>query len=544
MANRKISALSAILSGDVSTANDYLPIVDASALDVDKNKRITVAELGETILAANLSTNIAIQGDAVLTGTTHFTLEIRRAGGGDRINFGTSTAGGGAILHLFNDGATDYEPLTIRGEDVRFETRTGVGAVTERARIDNTGLLLTASSGGRTSYVAHDLDGPYFQVGNNGDQWSWRDAGGTTIAILSRTGRLTLGAAGQSNPLAVVASDTVGDCFISFLESDKSTRKGYFGYGAGASDGFYIANEETNASIFYGTNGSGGHTFSANGAVQFQVAHSGSAVNYLQVTGAATGNTPYFEALGSDSNVGIAFYAKGSGSLDFHTNSSTLQFRVQHTASAVNYLQITGGAAGNGVVLMAQGSDSNVYLEYYAKGTGGHRFFTNSGTEQVRIDHVANAVNRMHIYGGATGGKPTLWAVGSDTNVGINLITSGTGPTSFLSHGGSWQQFTIAATASAVNYVQVTGSVTGSDPTISAQGSDADIWLLLQGKGASGIRLYGGTNELGRFKESPADTETALLVRCNDGGVFTLQQVTMGADNSGGAGFRVLRVPN
>lgn len=41
-----------------------------------------------------------------------------------------------------------------------------------------------------------------------------------------------------------------------------------------------------------------------------------------------------------------------------------------------------------------------------------------------------------------------------------------------------------------------------------------------------------------------ADTQTALLLRCNDGGVYTLQRVTMGADDSGGAGYRLLRVPN
>ncbi|MFQ5789727.1 MAG: hypothetical protein ACE5JI_04545 [Acidobacteriota bacterium] len=44
--------------------------------------------------------------------------------------------------------------------------------------------------------------------------------------------------------------------------------------------------------------------------------------------------------------------------------------------------------------------------------------------------------------------------------------------------------------------------------------------------------------------DDPADTETALLIRRNVGGVFTLQRVSMGAANSGGAGFKLLRVPN
>ncbi len=41
-----------------------------------------------------------------------------------------------------------------------------------------------------------------------------------------------------------------------------------------------------------------------------------------------------------------------------------------------------------------------------------------------------------------------------------------------------------------------------------------------------------------------ADGETALLVRRNVGAAFTLQRVSMGIADSGGAGFKVLRVPN
>lgn len=43
---------------------------------------------------------------------------------------------------------------------------------------------------------------------------------------------------------------------------------------------------------------------------------------------------------------------------------------------------------------------------------------------------------------------------------------------------------------------------------------------------------------------APADTETVLSIRRNVGGVFTVSRVSMGAVDSGGAGFKVLRVPN
>ena len=42
----------------------------------------------------------------------------------------------------------------------------------------------------------------------------------------------------------------------------------------------------------------------------------------------------------------------------------------------------------------------------------------------------------------------------------------------------------------------------------------------------------------------PTDGQVAMLVQRNVGGVITTQQVSMGAVNSGGAGFRLLRVPS
>jgi hypothetical protein len=42
----------------------------------------------------------------------------------------------------------------------------------------------------------------------------------------------------------------------------------------------------------------------------------------------------------------------------------------------------------------------------------------------------------------------------------------------------------------------------------------------------------------------PAPGQTAILVRRNVNGVFSTQRVSMGPPNSGGQGFRVLRVPN
>ena len=69
----------------------------------------------------------------------------------------------------------------------------------------------------------------------------------------------------------------------------------------------------------------------------------------------------------------------GTSSLSFFTNSTAQQqFAVAHTASAVNYVQVTGGASGApGVVTMsAQGSSTDVDIAVTPKGAGVVKFAT------------------------------------------------------------------------------------------------------------------------------------------------------------------------
>jgi hypothetical protein len=106
------------------------------------------------------------------------------------------------------------------------------------------------------------------------------------------------------------------------------------------------------------------------GANQFSIAITNSAVNYLQVTGQSTGNGPYIIAAGSDTNIATYFISKGSSPAYLATGGGVVQFAAAHTASAVNYLSATGGTTGNGVTLLAAGSDTNVDITLTPKGSG------------------------------------------------------------------------------------------------------------------------------------------------------------------------------
>jgi len=142
----------------------------------------------------------------------------------------------------------------------------------------------------------------------------------------------------------------------------------------------------TNTSLAFVAKGSGSVQFATNNTIaniQFQVSNTASAVNYVQVTGATTTNRPRISFEGSDTNIGALYLAKGSSGHSFCTdsNASTVQFAISRTLSATNYLQVTGGATGSAPVLSAQGSsDADVDITFTPKGAGAVRFGTYTGT--------------------------------------------------------------------------------------------------------------------------------------------------------------------
>jgi hypothetical protein len=173
----------------------------------------------------------------------------------------------------------------------------------------------------------------------------------------------------------------------------------------------------------------------APGAESLRVTPVASAVNYLNVSGAITGNRVDLRADGSDTNIGLFYAAKGTGDHVFRTNTyggAPTQFIVAHTASAVNYLQVTGAATTAAPLLLTVGSDTNINLFVSTKGNGAHYFQTSSsGANQFVIAHTASTVNVLQVTGGATGVAPSMAAAGSDANIDLALTSKGTGRVRF-----------------------------------------------------------------------------------------------------------------
>ena len=94
--------------------------------------------------------------------------------------------------------------------------------------------------------------------------------------------------------------------------------------------------------------------------------------NYIQIQGRGLGAGPIIRSgSAGDPNAGINIASSGTGSIGFGTNNGgTLQVMIFNTTSAVNYLGITGATTGNPPSLSAQGTDTNISLQLTAKGTG------------------------------------------------------------------------------------------------------------------------------------------------------------------------------
>ena len=150
----------------------------------------------------------------------------------------------------------------------------------------------------------------------------------------------------------------------------------------------FVAQGNSTASLGLASNGSGNVRFYTNGTTfteQMRVSHTASAVNYVQVTGSATTLFPNISAQGSDTNIGLTFASKGSQAIRFNTNTSDQQFRVTHTASAVNYVQVSGNIAGSAPRILSEGSDTNIDLTLTPKGTGNVRFGTYTANMALTI---------------------------------------------------------------------------------------------------------------------------------------------------------------
>jgi len=104
----------------------------------------------------------------------------------------------------------------------------------------------------------------------------------------------------------------------------------------------------------------------------------------------ATGGTLQAATTGSNGNLYLGGpnvslrSAYSANVFGMYTNNAE-QVRIGNVASAVNYIQLVGAATGSGVILSSQGSDTNIDLTLTPKGTGNVRFGTYTANMALTI---------------------------------------------------------------------------------------------------------------------------------------------------------------
>ena len=153
-----------------------------------------------------------------------------------------------------------------------------------------------------------------------------------------------------------------------------------------------------------------------NGNEQLFFTTTGSAVNYLNATNAATGNDPKLSALGSDSNIDLALSPKGTGEVVVGTGAADATIT---SSGAHNLILDTNSGTNSGVITIVDGANGNITI-------------TPNGSGNIVLDGLT--------FPNADGSADTF------------LKTNGSGTLSFaeVSGGTSWQavktsNFTAAA---------------------------------------------------------------------------------------------------
>ncbi len=170
-----------------------------------------------------------------------------------------------------------------------------------------------------------------------------------------------------------------------------------------------------------------------------------SAVNHVKITNAATGNDVVVEAIGTDPNIGITITPKGTGLITLlntkitnirESTGNALALLITGAASIVNHLELRPSATGNDLQLNALGTDTNIGINIAPKGTGIVTLLNTTITNirestgnaiALLITGVASVVNHLELRPSITAVDLQLNALGTDTDIGIDISPKGTG---------------------------------------------------------------------------------------------------------------------
>jgi hypothetical protein len=491
--------------------------------------------IGATTPATGTFTTLIGGGDSAnygqLTGgATTKAVEFKSLGSDTNVAYAIRSKGTGAIdlaagssgVNISNGGTVTAITRTAAGSGYTSFPSVAISAPTTAGGVQATASFLLATVGativsGGTGYTAGDV-----LTVTGGTTGSTQLTVSTVSSGVITAVTITLNAgysAIPTNPVSVTggtgsgatfnltygianASFTITNAGSGYVEQPTVTFSGGGGSGAAA----------------YATVGSGTVIKSIGSTMSFATAAgeslrltdggSGSQASYENLV-TTTGTIQYLAA-GSNTTVQKQYITKGAVNHNFATNtvSTNVQFVVSHTASAVNYLQVTGAATNNALEISSQGSDASVSMQYSAKNAGNH-IFRQAGGTNFRVNYsVITAVNNLAVTGSLAGSSPSLFSQGTDTDVSLSLVPKGLGivlmnqqtPTAVTATGtltiaNLLTQIITSTSATAVALTLPTGTLSdaGVSGGTSAVNTSFDWSIINTGSAVGDVTLVAGT---------------------------------------------------
>lgn len=203
--------------------------------------------------------------------------------------------------------------------------------------------------------------------------------------------------------------------------------------------------------------------------------------------------------------------ANGNEVLKFSSVPSAANEVTIENSAGVNVIVKATGSYGDVSLNLEQKGNASLYLGTASciglRLVADQPILDSSGNEYLKFSKTASAVNEFTITNAATGNGPILSATGSDTNIDIFITPKGTGKTKFatginmgtvinsIANDTAYLQF-IDAGAAAINYIQIGNATSGNNPKIIGGGGSADVTLELNSQGAGHIYLNPGSGDI------------------------------------------------
>jgi hypothetical protein len=406
---------------------------------------------GNASLGTGLANYVQVTGAA----TGNVTV-IGTAGSDANVGLAIQPKGTGAIdlaagssgVNISNGGTVTAITRTAGGSGYTTAITATISAPTTAGGIQATanayaGAITTVVTTGGTGYTLNDV---ITVVGGTGTQSqsyivSGVSGGAITTLTVQNYGQYTAlptspvsvtGGTGSSATLTLsnwsMTSIAVSNAGSGYVEQPTVSFSG--GGGSGAAAYATVGSASIIKSIGASTNVVGNASFvfqtPNTNAPALIIRESAGADSFLTVNPAPS----YVNVLAlGNSGASLGLYANGGGTVALGTNGTfnTVQMRVSHTASAVNYLQVTGAATGGQPTISAQGSDGSLGLTYRTKGNFNHQFQNGSNQIGFEVSGSGTGANYLSVASAIAGASPAFSVKGSDTDINLTLTPKGTG---------------------------------------------------------------------------------------------------------------------